>query len=93
MKFPQHVLRASKKTQASARLKYLVYRMALELSPRPSIRALCEIIGVEHSTVATYITRGAFSYPLAAKMQEKFGRDLAAAEWLTSPLSIKASTK
>lgn len=89
MKFPLWVLRTAKKNQASARLRYLVYRLALDNCPRPSVRAVCELAGIDHSTVTTYITRGSFSSKLALEFQERFGRDLAAAEWLTSPLNIK----
>lgn len=88
MKFPLRVLRTAKKHQASARLRYLIYRLALEQCPRPSVRALCEEAGIDHSTVTTYITRGSFSSKLALEFQERFGRELAAAEWLTSPLKI-----
>lgn len=88
MKFPEWVLKASKKNQASARLRYLVYRIALEASPKPTVRALCENIDIDHSTVTTYITRGAFSPNLARLFEKKFGRDIADAMWLTDPLCI-----
>lgn len=91
MQFPKWVLDASKKTQASARLRYLVYRLALEVSPKPTVRALCAHVEIDHSTVTTYITRGAFSATLAMQFQKKFGRALADAAWLTDPLSIVAT--
>jgi len=93
MKFPKWVLKAPKKLQASARLRYLCYRLAIEVTPKASVRALCEQTSIDHSTVATYIRRGEFSNALAAKWEEQFGPHLAQASWFTDPLNIPLTTK
>lgn len=90
MKFPKWVLRIrSKRQQASARLRYMLYRIALEVSDTPTIRSMCVQTGVaNHSTVSLYISQGAFSNALAARFEEIFGPDIITADALTDPMSI-----
>ncbi len=93
MKFPEWVLKAPKRLQASARLRYLVYRLAIEITPKASVRALCEQTAIDHSTVTLYIKRGQFSPSLAHAWQKQFGRTLVRAEWLIEPLDIPVTDK
>ena len=94
MMFPLWVQKArSKKAQATARLKYILYRLAIEQAGTPTIRGLCEGIDfANHATVSLYVKKGAFSHRMAEAFEEHFGSDAVTAAQLTDPLSIPADT-
>lgn len=90
MKFPTWVTKTrGKKAQASARLRYLIYRLAIEFTDTATVRALCETTGIaKHSTVSLYLSQGAFSQGMAERFEEHFGSDIITAAQLTAPLEI-----
>lgn len=78
--------RAMKKSEkASARLRYLINRIAAELGPINSLKSVGDEIGVNYSTILSYIDRGSFSRATADKLEERFD---VPAEWLLDPMSI-----
>lgn len=86
--FPKWVLKTPKKQQATQRLTYILYRIALEHTPTPSLRSLCETSKVaSNTTVSIYIERGFFSPTLAARFEKAFKIP---ASWLTDPMSMPA---
>ena len=94
MKIPHWVdARKRKKTErASARLKYVLGVIAATHTGRQSMRALAEKVGMDHSTLSTYIRRGAFSVAAAQRIECTFGRDVVTCEFLLDPLSIATKT-
>ena len=89
MKFPQWVIRTrGKKYQASARLRYIIMNVAVQLNHRASLHAVAEFVKCDHSTLAYYVKQGHFSPTMAQQMEAKLGSDIIRAEWLTDPLSI-----
>lgn len=91
MVFPAWVNKArSNKAKASARLRYIIIRLAIEHSASASVRAMCDSAGLcRHSVVALYISKGAFSQRLAEKFEQHFGSDIITAAALMDPLSIE----
>ena len=89
MQFPQWVLKTrGKKNQASARLRYILVALALQLNQRASLRGVSKFAGCDHSTLSYYVKQGAFSENMALQLEKKFGADVVRHEWLTDPLSI-----
>ncbi len=95
MKFPKWVTKATPPSKrannqqiASNRLRYLILKLALELDRDNTLQALANHMKVSHSTISIYITRGQFSPAMAARFEDKFGRDLCPNEWLRNPLLI-----
>ena len=95
MTFPGWVQKArSKKAQASARLRYIMYKLAIEHTPTGSIRGLCETCKLgSHTTVSLYISQGAFSQHLAERFEERFGSAIITAAQLVAPLDIPTEAK
>lgn len=93
MKFPKWVNgpRSTRQDRASNRLRYLILRLALELDRDNTLQKVAAKVGVSHSVISLYITRGQFSSSLATKFEDTFGRDLCPNEWLRNPLSIPVS--
>lgn len=91
MVFPKWVSKArSKKAQATARLRYIIYRLAIEHGDSASIRAMCDATGVcKHSVVSLYVSQGAFSRHMAERFEAHFGSDVVKADQLVSPLDIE----
>lgn len=92
MSFPTWVQKKNRnsKQQASARLKYMLYRLSIEFAEKPTIRALCDASGAaKHSTVSIYITKGSFSELCAQRFEEFFGAGNITAAALMDPLSVE----
>ena len=81
----------SKKQRASLRLRYIISKISLQISGRQSHRALAEHVGLNHSTISLYVSRGAFSEKAAKTIEERVGRTICRAEWLTDPLNIETT--
>lgn len=90
MQFPSWVLKTrGAKQQASARLRYMLYSLALEVSPRPSLHGLAEKTRIaEHSTLSLALKKGALSQKIAESFEDHFGSAVVTAEQLTNPMSI-----
>lgn len=89
MEFPKWVdSPRSKKARAANRLKYILTVIANQTTGRPTMRALSEHVGLDHSTLSTHIRRGAFPKKSATLIEAKLGRDVVKHEHLMDPLSI-----
>lgn len=88
--FPEWVQKVrGKKAQASARLRYILARLAIEYTDSPSVRGLCVSTGLcGPSVVSAYINQGAFSPVLAEKFEKHFGASVINAKALIDPMSI-----
>jgi hypothetical protein len=82
--------RSSKSKRASSRLRFICNHLAAQYTERASLRALGELVGLDHSTIAIYIRRGAFSLPAAEKIVAALPAKAIRASDLTNPLEIKA---
>lgn len=92
VRFPQWVDAHKKDEQrASARLRYLINRAAVEATGRQSVRGLCEKIAMDHSSISFAIRRGYFTEQMAQAIEAAVGRAVVKAEYLIAPLKIKAS--
>jgi hypothetical protein len=80
----------SKSAKATARLKFMLTYLAAKNTGRGSMRALAELVGLDHSTLSTYIRRGAFSEAAAQRIEAKLGAKQITADMLVDPLSIGA---
>lgn len=85
--------RKTKKAKASARLKFVLANLAAQHTSRSSMRALADKIGMDHSTLSTYIRRGYFSEPAAKRIEEVMGAvsDITAAELMDPMIMVRAS--
>lgn len=81
----------SKKERATGRLKFILMSLALEHTGRNSMRALSELVGLDHSTISKYIVAGAFTEKAASQVQVRLGEKVITAEMLMNPLSIPKS--
>lgn len=95
MKIPHFVdaRKRTKKERQSARLKYVLGVIAAKNTGRQSMRALADMVGLDHSTLSTYIRRGSFSVPAAEKViaglqQHKIAPEVTV-EQLIDPLLIE----
>jgi hypothetical protein len=61
-----------KSERASAVLRYVLANLAAKYTGRQSMRALAEVVGVDHSTLSTYIRRGSLSVATATRITVKF---------------------
>ena len=77
--------------RASARLRYLVNRAALEATGKQSVRALAEKIEMDHSSISNAIRRGYMSEGMAMAIEQSVGRAVLKANYLINPLKIKAT--
>ena len=78
----------SKTEKATARLKYIIMTLASRHSPRSSMRGLAELVGMNHSTLAIYVRRGACSELAARRIVEKLKDDTLTTTMLTDPMSV-----
>ena len=76
--------------RASARLRYLVNRAALEAPGKQSVRALAEKIEMDHSSISNAIRRGYMSEGMAQAIVQSVGLSMLKADYLINPLKIKA---
>lgn len=92
VRFPQWV-EANKKDdeRASARLQYLISLAAVEATGRQSVRALCEQIQMDHSSMSLAIRRGYFTEKMANAVANAVTSKSIRAEYLIAPLKIKAA--
>lgn len=97
MQFPKWAdsTELSKQQRASGRLKFITSTLATELSPRASMRALAEQVGLEHSTITKSIKQGFFSEKSAITMTYhlKTQSPWLTVEMLTSPMSIRKTRR
>jgi hypothetical protein len=93
LRFPPWVdNQGSDEKRATARLRYLVARAAIEATGSQSVRALAKKIEMDHSSISTAIRRGYFSEDMAAAIEAAVGRSsIIKIEHLTEPLKIKVS--
>lgn len=93
LRFPPWVdNQGSDEKRATARLRYLVARAAIEATGSQSVRALAKKIEMDHSSISTAIRRGYFSDDMAAAIEAAVGRSsIIKIEHLTEPLKIKVS--
>jgi hypothetical protein len=83
----------SKAEKATARLKYIIGILAAQHTARGSMRSLGEHCGLDHSTIAIYVRRGAFSASAAGVIVGKL-RDPDLHTWhLTRPLDIERAAQ
>ena len=75
--------------RASARLRYLVNRAAIEATGKQSVRALAEKIEMDHSSISNAIRRGYMSEGMAQAIEQSVGRAVLKANYLINPLKIK----
>lgn len=81
----------SKGERATARLKYIISTLAARHSPRCSMRGLADMVGLNHSTIAIYVRRGAFSSLAAERIVEKLNDPTLTTAMLIDPMSIPKS--
>ena len=92
VRFPQWVEDHKKDHErASARLQYLVSLAAVEATGRQSVRALCEQIQMDHSSVSLAIRRGYFTEKMATAVANAVSSKTIRPEYLVAPLKIKAA--
>lgn len=82
--------RQPKRQLAAKRLRYLVLRASIARTFGGHVTAFATELGMDKTTIHTYIKLGKFSAPAASAAEELFGSDLIRAEWLTNPLDIVA---
>lgn len=75
--------------RASARLRYILGHLALQISPRASLIALGEHVGVDNSTLSCHMRDGACTPRSAMLIVAKLGDSFVTAQQLCDPLSIK----
>jgi hypothetical protein len=94
MQIPQWVERGKRRKaeRASARLKYTMTFLAAKHTGRQSIRALAEMVGMDHSTISIYIRRGSFSERAAKRIEEALGTEEVTARFLMEPLEEAQSS-
>lgn len=92
MKFPTWTRRTglTRQERAAKRLRYIVYRLAIEVCETPTIRALAERGGIDHATISCALRAGRFSEELAARFEAAFGRKLVRKDELIDPLAIES---
>lgn len=92
VRFPQWVDAHEKDEQrASARLRYLISKAAVEATGRQSVRGLCVTISMDHSSISSAIRRGYFTEQMAKAVEAAVGRKVIRHEYLTAPLKIMAA--
>jgi len=77
--------------RATARLRYLISRAAIEATGKQSVRALAAKIEMDHSSLSFAIRRGYLTVPMAIAIEQAVGRAVVRAEYLTDPLKIKVA--
>ena len=82
--------RQPRRQLAIKRLQYVVMNAALHRGGAGNIAAFAKVMGMERTTIASYIRHGRFSHPAALLAETTFGADLIKKEWLTDPLDIPA---
>lgn len=94
MKIPDHVCRGKRRQEerATALLKYLIRKLALQHTERGSMRALSEKVSLDHSTVAIYVRQGRFSQSAAERIVNSLGDPELKVSYLTEPLSLLAKS-
>lgn len=92
MQFPPWVLKTrGVRHQKTARLRFMLYSLALQVSPRPSLHAIRAKTGLaDNSTLSLYIGKGAMSPPMAESFEKFFGSAVVKAEWLVDPMTVPA---
>lgn len=91
--FPDWVTKPKRQTRrqmAVKRLQFVVMNAALQRAGAGNIAAFAKLLGMERTTISTYIRQGHFSHPAALLAETTFGTDLVQKEWLTNPLDIPA---
>jgi len=76
-----------KQVRASNRVRYIINRLAAEVGPKNSIRAIADAIKMDYSTLCVYMIRGYFSPRTADKLEKCFGPDWAPSHILQDPLA------
>lgn len=92
MKFPNWTRRTglSRLERSAKRLRYLVYRLAIEVLETPTIRGLGDKAGIDHSSISCALRTGRFTPEMAEKFEKAFGRKLVRKEDLINPLAVES---
>lgn len=91
--FPEWVTKPKKQTRrqlAVKRLRFVIMNAALQRGGAGNVATFAKELGMERTTISSYIRHGRFSHPAAALAELTFGADLIKKEWLTDPLDIIA---
>lgn len=87
MKFPQWITKRPAHYQASARLRFIIGTLALDVSGEGSVSALARAVGVDRTLIHKYIDAGAFSVSCAHRIVQALpGR--VTIEQLVRPMEI-----
>lgn len=91
--FPDWVTKPKKQPRrqlAVKRLRFVIMNAALQRGGAGNVATFAKEMGMERTTISSYIRAGRFSYPAAALAEQTFGVDLIKKEWLTDPLTMDA---
>lgn len=87
MEFPDWVLHAPDEDKASARLRYLINKAAVECAGSGSLANFASAAGVDRTLLYRYITAGAFTESAAQRIERVAGH-VVTAVMLVDPMSI-----
>lgn len=94
MIFPPFVDKNKTKAgRASARLRYILVKLSVEHTGRHSMRGLAEVVGLDHSTLSTYIRKGGFSETAAFRVFHSIPNCPVTIEELMNPMLIGKKEK
>lgn len=92
MKFPQWTRRTglTRQERSAKRLRYLIYRLAIEVCETPTIRDLGAKAGIDHSSISYALRTGRCTEDMAEKFEKAFGRKLVRKQDLVNPLAVES---
>lgn len=82
----------SNNAKSRARLRYVLANIAAKHTGRQSMRALAEHVGVDHSTLSTYVRRGGCSTATAKRIIDTFPDCGLSIENLVNPMTLSVGT-
>lgn len=92
MKFPTWTRRTglTRQERSAKRLRYLIYRLAIEVCETPTIRALGDKAGIDHSSISCALRTGRLTAEMADKFEKAFGRKLVNKAAFLDPLNVES---
>lgn len=78
----------SDNARATKRLRFLIRRAAVLVSPECNVRGMCDRFGLSHNHVQKCMSTGAFPASLAVQIEKALGREVICHEHLLAPLEI-----
>ena len=94
MQIPAFIDRNKTKSErASARLRYVLISLSVQHTGRHSMRALAELVGLDHSTLSTYIRKGGFSESAATRIVTAIPTCDISVDELMRPLTVGKAPK